>query len=133
MYQLQLHHGVSATPLQNAAETVIPAAAQHANKSINRVEILSGPNKTQAGVAAQIRRHTDALRWLCRTAGTAAVAAPSLASQLLRVPEPHTDVVLTLLKEGVRVSVKQLVSGADVHAHSSSTAASHKLVVTCNC
>lgn len=114
--------------LQTAADTVVPAAAQHASQAITAIDEKARANKKQADTAtgAQIRRHTDALRWLCRKAGRAAVAAPSLAS-------PHTKVVTMLLNKGVRVSLEHLVSGALTHAHSSSTAVLHTLVVTCSC
>jgi hypothetical protein len=111
--------------LQDAADTAIPAAARRASLTLKAVKAEASQNKNKkqahAALAAQTRHQRDALQWLCSKAGPAAVAAPSLAEQLLRVPQPHVRVVRTLLKKGVRVTLKQLVSCANAHAHTASS------------
>lgn len=52
------------------------------------------------------------------------MAAPSLASILVKLPEPKEGVIHVLQKKGVRVSLEQVVStfadaDSDVHFHDS--------------
>jgi hypothetical protein len=54
--------------------------------------------------------HLQGLQWLCHTAGKVALASPTLHRQLLRIPEPHPDIVRALSKGGLRVRFDQLVS-----------------------
>lgn len=62
--------------------------------------------------------HTEALEWLCRTAGQAALTAPGLASRLVSIPNPSLLVVTALVEAGVRVPFDKLVSSAGASSRS---------------
>jgi hypothetical protein len=57
-------------------------------------------------------RHAEALGWLCRAAGPAALTSPSLASRLVNIPNPAQFVIEALVDSGVQVPFDQLVSSA---------------------
>jgi hypothetical protein len=82
--------------MQAAADTIIPAAARQAQNA-------AATHKTQ-------QTHSQALAWLCKAAGPAALATVRLASQLVNIPHPAQSVVSTLVFGGVRVPFDELVS-----------------------
>jgi hypothetical protein len=80
--------------MQDAADIIIPTAASHAK---------------QAPLLSQ-NCHAEALGWLCRTAGQAALTTTSLASRLVSIPNPARFAIIALAEAGVRVEFTQLAS-----------------------
>lgn len=108
--------------LQNAADTVVPAAAQETNQADHAYDKAwrSVGRGQPAYDSAKARRdhHVAALGWLCDMAGGDALVGPSLVRNLLKIPDSRSCIVGVIQDEGLRVSNAQLVSRAGTRSDS---------------